>query len=67
MTRWWWFGPQVTPEHRRAETAVRSIFDRLCAEPQRLPPGEGPLDRRITDYLSGMTDRFALMYAESLA
>ncbi len=62
-----YLGPQVTPEHRRAETAVRSIFDRLCAEPERLPPGEGPLDRRITDYLSGMTDRFALTYAESLA
>jgi dGTPase len=62
-----YLGPQVTPEHRRAEAAVRSIFDRLCAEPERLPPGEGPLDLRITDYLSGMTDRFALAYAESLA
>ena len=62
-----YLGPQVTPEHRRAEAAVRSIFDRLVAEPERLPPGEGPLDLRITDYLSGMTDRFALTYAESLA
>ena len=32
----------------------------LAGEPARLPPGEGPLPDRITDYLAGMTDRFAL-------
>ena len=62
-----YLGPQVTPEHRRAERVVRTIFDRLCEEPERLPPGDGPLDERITDYLAGMTDRFALTYAEALA
>ena len=46
-------GPQVTPEHRRAERVVRAIFDRLCDEPERLPPGDGGLDERITDYLAG--------------
>jgi dGTPase len=62
-----YLGPQVTPEHRRAEHVVRAIFDRLCDEPDRLPPGSGPLDQRVTDYLAGMTDRFALAYAEGLA
>jgi dGTPase len=62
-----YLGPQVKPEHRRAERVVRTIFERLCDEPQRLPPGEGGLDERITDYVAGMTDRFALTYAESLA
>ena len=61
-----YLGPHVTPEHRRAERAVQVIFDRLCDEPERLPAGEGPLDVRITDYLAGMTDRFALTYAASL-
>jgi len=61
-----YLGPQVTPEHRRAEQVVRAIFERLCAEPERLPPDDGPLAERITDYLAGMTDRFALTYAESL-
>ena len=61
-----YLGPQVKPEHRRAEHVVRTIFGRLCEEPDRLPPGDGPLDERITDYLAGMTDRFALTYAEAL-
>ena len=61
-----YLGPHVTPEHRRAERAVQAIFDRLCEEPERLPDGEGPLAVRITDYLAGMTDRFALTYAASL-
>ena len=61
-----YLGPQVTPEHRRAERVVRAIFEHLCDEPERLPDGDGPLEERITDYLAGMTDRFALAYAASL-
>ena len=62
-----YLGPQVKPEHRRAERVVRAIFDHLCDEPDRLPPGEGQLDERITEYLAGMTDRFALTYADGPA
>jgi dGTPase len=58
-----YLGPHVTPEHLRAERVVRTIFDHLCDEPERLPPGDGSLHERITDYLAGMTDRFALAYA----
>ena len=59
--------PQVEPQHREAERVVRTIFGRLADDPERLPPGERALEERITDYLAGMTDRFALAYAERLA
>lgn len=61
-----YLGPQVMPEHERAQKVVRAIFDALVAEPERLPAGDGGLETRVTDYLAGMTDRFALAYAEQL-
>ena len=61
-----YLGPQVEPEHRRARETVRRIFDALAAEPERLPPSDDDPAARITDYLAGMTDRFALSYADSL-
>jgi dGTPase len=62
-----YLGPQVEPEHRRAHEVVHAIFAALVDDPSRLPPGDGTLEARITDYLAGMTDRFALSYAEGLA
>ena len=61
-----YLGPQVGPEHRRAHDVVSAIFERLVADPERLPEGDGELADRITDYVSGMTDRFALAYAAGL-
>lgn len=61
-----YLGPQVRPEHNRARRVVQAIFDALADDPERLPPGDDELPTRITDYLSGMTDRFALAYARSL-
>jgi len=61
-----YLGPQVGPEHRRAHDVVQAIFARLVADPGLLPTGEGELAERITDYVSGMTDRFALAYAGGL-
>jgi dGTPase len=61
-----YLGPQALPEHERATRVVRTIFDALADEPERLPPGDGDLATRVTDYLSGMTDRFALAYSASL-
>jgi len=61
-----YLGPQVLPEHERARRVVRAIFDALVAEPERLPPGDEELATRVTDYLAGMTDRFALQYAAAL-
>jgi dGTPase len=61
-----YLGPQVRPEHERARRVVLAVFDALVGDPARLPPGEDDLATRITDYLAGMTDRFALAYADSL-
>jgi len=58
-----YLGPQVGPEHEKARTVVQEIFDRLVRDPRLLPPGDGDVAERITDYIAGMTDRFALSYA----
>jgi dGTPase len=60
-----YLGPQVGPEHRRAHDVLDAIFARLVDDPELLPPGDGDLAERITDYVSGMTDRFALAYVGS--
>jgi dGTPase len=61
-----YLGPQVEPEHARAHDAVRRIFEALVDEPERVPAGGDDFATRLTDYVSGMTDRFALDYADSL-
>jgi dGTPase len=61
-----YLGPQVGPEHRRAHDVVQAIFARLVEDPGSLPTGDGDLADRITDYVSGMTDRFALAYVGGL-
>ena len=53
-----YLGPQTSAEHARATEAVRKIFDHLAER--------GDSADEIVDYLSGMTDRFALEYAEPL-
>ena len=61
-----YLGPHVEPEHRRAHEVVKTIFARLVDDPGLLPPGGGELADRITDYVAGMTDRFALAYAAAV-
>ncbi len=53
-----YLGPQAAPEHDRAHEVVRAIFDHLAER------GDDPDE--IVDYIAGMTDRFALTYAESV-
>jgi dGTPase len=53
-----YLGRQVEGEHARARDVVRRIFEHLVDR------GDG-VDEAI-DYVAGMTDRFALDYAESL-
>jgi len=53
-----YLGPHTVEEHTRARGTVRLIFDHLADR------GDSPAE--IVDYLSGMTDRFALEYAASL-
>jgi dGTPase len=49
-----YLGPHTAEEHERARKTVRKIFDQLVDR------GDSP--DQIVDYLSGMTDRFALEY-----
>ncbi len=53
-----YLGPHTSGEHARATESIRKIFEHLAAR------GDEPTE--IVDYLSGMTDRFALEYAEPL-
>jgi len=53
-----YLGPQAAPEHARAHEVVRGIFDHLVEQ--------GDDVDAVVDYIAGMTDRFALDYAESL-
>jgi dGTPase len=52
-----YLGPQTRAQHQQARETIQRIFDRLAAE--------GRPQEEIVDYLSGMTDRFALEYAGS--
>jgi dGTPase len=52
-----YLGPHTRAQHEHAREVVHGIFERLAAE--------GRSEQEIVDYLSGMTDRFALEYAES--
>jgi dGTPase len=53
-----YLGEHVREEHERAHDVVRRIFDALVAR------RDGP--EAIVDFIAGMTDRFALEYAEAL-
>jgi dGTPase len=53
-----YLGPVTAVEHERARETVRTIFDALAAR------GEPP--EQITEFIAGMTDRFALEYAATL-
>jgi dGTPase len=53
-----YLGPHVRGEHERAHATVRRIFDALVER--------GNAAAEIVDFVSGMTDRFALDYAAAL-
>jgi dGTPase len=53
-----YLGPESRVEHERAHRVVRLIFEHLVAR--------GDAVEEATDYVAGMTDRFALAYAERL-
>ena len=53
-----YLGPQVRGEHERAQATIQRIFDHLAAR------GDGA--EAVTDFIAGMTDRFALTYAAGL-
>ena len=61
-----YLGPRAGVEHARAHDVVAVIFDHLLERTELVPGTHGDEVERVTDYVAGMTDRFALAYAESL-
>jgi dGTPase len=57
-----YLGPTARAEHAKIERVVQGLFDWYCEHPEELGAGvEGASDAdRVTDYLAGMTDRFAI-------
>ena len=64
-----YLGPEVTHERQKIRAAVRTLFDHFCDHPEQIPASipDGELSRRVTDYIAGMTDRFAVAMFEALA
>jgi dGTPase len=54
-----YLGSEARREHARARAAIRAILDHLADQ------GDEP--EHITEFIAGMTDRFALAYAERIA
>jgi len=63
-----YLGPTATREHAKINTVITTLFDYYIANPEELPPSipEGPLAQRVTDQISGMTDRYSLAQFEAL-
>ena len=62
-----YLAPPNSDEATRAIHVVSALFDLCLEQPDRLPPSAEPdLITRVTDFVSGMTDRFALrIYREA--
>ena len=58
-----YLGPAAEDQRATAAQTLRRIFAHLLEHPEELPEGTpGELHERVTDYVSGMTDRFALAW-----
>jgi dGTPase len=69
MFRAVYLAPPAAAEAERAGGVVRALFERLHERPELLPPSPGaepdPV-ARVTDFVAGMTDRYALRaYSEA--
>jgi dGTPase len=64
-----YLGPEATREHAKIELVIRTLFDHYRRHPEEIPDSipDGPLERRVTDYLAGMTDRFCIRAFEALS
>ncbi|MGH3006649.1 MAG: deoxyguanosinetriphosphate triphosphohydrolase [Gaiellaceae bacterium] len=58
-----YLGPEARAQRELAVETVRHVFDYFVEHGDELPPERpGDLPQRVTDYVSGMTDRFALAW-----
>ena len=61
-----YLGPHTEGQHQQARDVVGRVFDHLVDSPEEVPAGPGDLGQRVADYVAGMTDRFALTFAERI-
>ncbi len=59
-----YLGPAARQEHSRIERVIRTLFHHYASDAALLPDGGGAPGadhaQRVTDYLAGMTDRYAV-------
>lgn len=64
--------PEVTREASRARHVVSELFRHFCARPDTMPteyqedPRREGVERRVADYIAGMTDSFAIQLFEDV-
>ena len=64
-----YLGPQARTEHDRIDRVIRTLFNHYSSAPELIPDGEGAggdVAVRVTDYISGMTDRYCVRIFEEL-
>jgi dGTPase len=66
-----YLGEAARQEHSRIERVIRTLFDHYASDPALLPDRGGAPGadhaQRVTDYLAGMTDRYAVRAFEALS
>jgi dGTPase len=64
-----YLGPEARGEHDRVIRTLRGLFDHYLDDPDLIADGAGGGDdlQRVTDYIAGMTDRFAIAAFRRLA
>jgi dGTPase len=66
-----YLGDAARQEHSRIERVIRTLFDHYASDPALVPDGGGAPGadhaQRVTDYLAGMTDRYAVRAFEALS
>jgi dGTPase len=65
-----YLGPEARSEHERVHRTLRGLFDHYIERPELVAgaDGGGGADlKRVTDYIAGMTDRFAIASFRKLA
>src|SRR4051795_12757941 len=50
----------------KTAAVTRTLFEHPVAHPETLPPGDGELAQRVTDWIAGMTDRYCIRAFEEL-
>jgi dGTPase len=64
-----YLGPEARGEQQRVRISLRALFDHYLANPGEVPAVHADTEplQRVTDYIAGMTDRFAIARFKRLA